>query len=85
MTPLSSQQALEAYFLEARCRLLDLAAILDRVDRGSEAQGAANDPRLQKIQAGIEALLKNPMGRAEAVQQVFSLPYDPSWPRPSPR
>lgn len=85
MTALNSQQALEAYFLEARSRLLDLAAILDRVNRGSGAEAVSSDPRLATIRAGIEALLTHTEGRAEAVQKLFSLPYDPTWPRPSPR
>ena len=85
MTPLSSQQALDAFYLDARCRLLDLAAILDRVGRGPGAGAVEDDPRLRTIRAGIEALLTEPAGRAEAVQRLFSLPYDPAWPRPSPR
>ena len=35
--PLPAAQALEAYFLEARSKLLDLAAMLDRIDRGGGA------------------------------------------------
>ena len=31
-------KALDAYFLEARARLLDLAAILDRIGRGADAR-----------------------------------------------
>ena len=34
MTPLPATQALDRYFLEARSKLLDLAAILDRIGRG---------------------------------------------------
>jgi hypothetical protein len=83
MTPLSSQQALDAFYLEARCRLLDLAAILDRIGRGGGA--VPTDPRMQAIRAGLEAVLNEPENRAEAVQRIFSLPYDPAWPRPSPR
>ena len=35
--PLSAAQALNTYFLEARSKLLDLAAMLDRIDRGGAA------------------------------------------------
>ncbi len=85
MTPLPAPQALDAYFLEARCRLLDLAAILDRVGRGADADPAQSDPRMQNIRAALKLLLERPDGRAEAVQQLFSLEYDAAWPRPEPR
>lgn len=84
MTPLPADKALDAYFLEARCRLLDLAAILDRIDRGGTAAVAA-DPRMAKLRQGIESLLGTDSGRAEQVQQIFSLDYDPNWKRPEPR
>ena len=45
LTPLPAAQALDAYFLDARSRLLDLAAMLDRIDRG----GGMKDPRLERI------------------------------------
>lgn len=85
MTPLPASQALDAYFLEARARLLDLAAILDRIGRGSDSAAARDDPRAQKLRRALELLLARPDGRAEAVQQLFSLDYDPAWKRPEPR
>ncbi len=85
MTPLPAPQALDAYFLEARSKLLDLAAILDRIGRGADAASAAADPRMQKLRAALELLLSRSEGRAEGVQQLFSLAYDPSWERPKPR
>ena len=83
MRPLPAADVLERYFLEARCKLLDVAAILDRVDRGG---GAAGDPRLENIRRAL-AILQEPgdADRAEKVQQVFSLPYEPDWQRPTPR
>ncbi len=51
MTPLPSAKALDNYFLEARSKLLDLAAILDRISRGRDAAstdapaGMAGPPR----------------------------------------
>lgn len=85
MQPLPAARALDQYFLEARARLLDLAAILDRVDRGSDPTAAAADPRLARIRQAIELLLKREGDRAAQVQQIFSLDYDPSWPKPKPR
>lgn len=82
MTPLPAPEALEKYFLEARCRLLDLAAILDRVDRGG---GLPTDPRLARIRESLALLQTAQPGRAEKVQSLFSQDYDPNWKRPQPR
>ena len=85
MNPLPASKALDAYFLEARCRLLDLAAILDRIDRGSGAETAVNDPRMAKIRQALERLQGPLPERAAAIQELFSLSYDPAWKRPEPR
>jgi hypothetical protein len=82
LAPLPAATALDNFFLDARARLLDLAAILDRIDRGG---GVANDPRLAKVRQALEVLHDKSGGRAERVQQVFSLDYDAAWVRPQPR
>jgi hypothetical protein len=83
MTPLPAAPALDMFFLDARSRLLDLAATLDRLDRGDGS--AAADPRLEKVRQALLTLLENGSGRAERVQRIFSLDYDADWPRPQPR
>jgi hypothetical protein len=85
ITPLPAAKALDSYFLEARSKLLDLAAILDRISRGSDADAVNNDPRLAKIRQALEVLHDQEDGRAERIQQIFSLDYDPTWKRPQPR
>jgi hypothetical protein len=85
MKPLSAAEALDRYFLEARSKLLDLAAILDRIGRGTGAGPAVDDPRVQKIRQALEVLQDRSGGRAERIQQVFSLEYEPGWERPQPR
>ncbi len=85
MNPLLADQALDRYFLEARSKLLDVAAILDRIGRGSGAPEAAKDPRLEKIRQALEVLHDQSGGRAERIQRIFSLDYDPAWERPQPR
>ena len=85
MNPLTAPKALDAYFLEARSKLLDLAAILDRIGRGSGAAGTGEDPRLQKIRQALEVLHDQSGGRAERIQQIFSLDYDANWKLPQPR
>ena len=82
MTPMPAAKALDQFFLDARARVLDLAAILDRIDRGA---GPRDDPRLAKLRQAVTILEAGGPGRAEQVQQVFSLSYDPNWPRPEPR
>jgi hypothetical protein len=85
VSPLPARAALDAWFLEARSKLLDLAAILDRVGRGAGAAEAEADPRLAKVRQALEVLHDQSGGRAERVQQIFSLEYDPTWERPQPR
>jgi hypothetical protein len=85
LVPLPSRAALDAHFLEARCKLLDLAAILDRIGRGTGSGESANDPRIARIRQALEVLHDESGGRAERIQQIFSLDYDPNWERPKPR
>lgn len=83
VVPLPARAVLDAYFLEARCKLLDLAGILDRIGRGgSDMDG---DPRLARIRQALEVLHDENEGRAEHIQRIFSLDYDPNWERPQPR
>ena len=79
MTPLPAAKALDAYFLEARSKLLDLAAALDRIDRGPGAATATHDARLENIRQALDILRDRSPGRAERVQKIFSLEYDPDW------
>ncbi len=66
LAPLPAGQALDNFFLEARCKLLDVAAILDRINRGLPSEELENDPRLLKIRQALEVLLDRSGGRAEA-------------------
>ena len=83
MKALNAKAALDASYLEARSKILDLAAILDRIDRGDG--GVDSDARLDLIRKGTEALLDDGPDRAERIQRIFSLPYEPTWERPKPR
>ncbi len=85
MQPLPAPAALAAYFLEARSKLLDVAAILDRIQRGPDADAVATDPSLARIREALESLLDGDGGRAERLQQLFSLDYDPAWTIPEPK
>ena len=72
---------LDRDFLEIRARILDIAAALDRLDRAEVHAGDGHAPerRLTQIRQSIEALLEPGPGRAETVQRLFSLDYDPEW------
>ena len=84
MTPLPAAQVLDNYFLEARARLLDLAAILDRIHRGAGAE-RLDDLRMNRINAAIKMLVEKQSNRAELVQEFFSHSYDAAWKPPAPR
>ena len=81
MKPLAATEALDRYFLDARARLLDVAAILDRIHRGGPQP---NDPRLDRIRQAVAVLEDGEGAKAERIQQIFSLPYEASWQRPKP-
>jgi len=85
MTPLPADRVLEQFFHECRSKLLDVAAILDRMGRGVNAATIADDPRVAKLRQAIQLLLDEAPNKAESLQQLFSLPYDPDWVRPQPR
>jgi hypothetical protein len=73
----TATQVLDREFLSIRCRLLDLAAGLDRVDR-ADGQ-VAEDPRWRQLQQAIGFIATPDGNRAERVQMTFSLPYVENW------
>ena len=77
--PRNKPDVLERDFLDTRSRVLDLAAALDRLDRAPRGGHEAPDSRLAQLRAALEALLEPGPGRAETVQRIFSLEYDPGW------
>jgi hypothetical protein len=72
-------QVLDRDFLESRAKILELAAILDRIDRATDHAHSAGDARLGKLREAIEALAETGSDRAETIQRLFSLEYDPAW------
>jgi hypothetical protein len=69
--------SLDREFLGIRCRLIELAAALDRIDRAKDS--AAGDPRWAQVRRSLEILAGDGPHRAEQVQIVFSLPYEKGW------
>jgi hypothetical protein len=70
---LTASQVLDTYFLEARARLIELAAMLDRIDRAAEAAAVRTDSRLKFIQDSLKILQRSEPGRARAIQELYSL------------
>jgi len=73
----TAAQILDREFLTIRCKLLEVAAALDRIQRGQGS--AADDPRRKKIGEVLMILGKDDSNRAEQLQLIFSLPYEPTW------
>jgi hypothetical protein len=72
-------EVLDRDFLECRCKILEIAAILDRVDRAPMRHGEPPDVRLGHLRTALDALREPGPGRAETIQRIFSLDYDPKW------
>ena len=66
------QQLLDLYFMDARSKLIDIAAFLDRVDRG---EGDA-DFRLDALKRALSELAKSEPTRARDVLLSLSDPTE---------
>jgi hypothetical protein len=67
---MNRQQLLDLYYLEARARLIDVAAFLDRIDR---AEGEA-DFRLASFMKALEQLQRKDAKRTESILLSLSDP-----------
>ena len=76
---MTREQVVNRYFLEMRCKVLEVAASLDRLDRAEPAGNGRTDPRIEKLEQAVRVLLEDGPGRAEKVQMIFSRDYDPNW------
>ncbi|GAB4130447.1 MAG: hypothetical protein Kow0040_08270 [Thermogutta sp.] len=74
---LAPNQVMDAYFLDVRSMILEIAAALDRHDTAAEkaaSGGAADDPRRRKIEEAVRILAsQGPCGdRVERILLLFS-------------
>ena len=69
---MTRQQVLDLYFMDARCKLIEIAAFLDRVDRGT---GDA-DFRLEAFRTALSQLGSAEAGRAAGVLLSLSDPTE---------
>ena len=67
---MTRRQVLDLYFLDARHKLVELAAFLDRVERADGAE----DFRLRDFRAAVALLGSKKRGKAKAVLLKFSDP-----------
>ena len=67
---MTREQVLDLYFMDARCKLIELAAFLDRLDH---SEGEA-DFRLSALQKALPILTRTEDGRAKSVLLALSDP-----------
>lgn len=67
---MTRQQVLDLYFMDARCKLIELAAFLDRMDRSE----GAPDFRDQAFREALTVLTNTDSERAKAVLMSLSDP-----------
>ena len=67
---MTRQQALDLYFIEARAKLIDLGAFIDRVERGTGEE----DFRMKAFREALSALGKSGTDKAKHVLLAFSDP-----------
>ena len=79
-SPLAPNEILDLYFLDARHKLIEIAAFLDRFERTRRADprsaGATNgnDYRFVTLKKAIKAVAKGGPNQAIKVQMIFSDP-----------
>lgn len=71
LSPIPSKKVLDLYYLEARCQLLEVAAFLDRIDRG-DASVVEDDSRLTRLRAAIK-VLNSPQDAPDRAEQLLNL------------
>ncbi len=77
--PQTAEQILQQEFLIARSKILELAAILDRLERASG--DVSTHPQMTLLHRGLEILTSEPSqaSRAEKMQLLFSREYKADW------
>jgi hypothetical protein len=75
----NAPSVLDREFLSLRGKIIEVAAALDRIARA--AGSVDGDPRIEQVRQTLELLARREPAtdRAEHIQLVFSLPYDPEW------
>jgi hypothetical protein len=69
---MTRQKILDLYFLDARHKLIDIAAFLDRVERARVSGGGKDDFRLKAFRAALKGLTNGKKQKAKNVLLAFS-------------
>ena len=75
----TASSALDGSFLESRCKIIEIAANLDRIAQSSGAQALASDRRMSQLTAALAILIDDGADKAKRCQMAFSLPYEDGW------
>ena len=67
--PMTGKEIVDAYFLETRAKVLDIAAFLDRLDRGKTSD---DDFRVQALRDVIACLIDGNDDRVRRIQVLLS-------------
>ncbi len=70
--PMSRTDVVDAYFLEHRAKLLDIAAFLDRVDRADHGGDEPEDFRITSMRNALQVLDDGQGERARRVLELMS-------------
>ncbi|MCL2640876.1 MAG: hypothetical protein FWD53_08535 [Phycisphaerales bacterium] len=70
--PMNARDVLDAYFLETRAKLIEVAANLDRVDRAPGSAEVREDERLRFVRGALEILRSGEGNRTELIQRLYS-------------
>lgn len=73
LSPKTGRELVDAYFIENRTRLLDVAAFLDRLDRAAETS-ADGDYRMRAFREALRVLSEESYPRTERIQMIMSDP-----------
>lgn len=68
--PQTKQQVIDTYFMEHRAKLIDIAAYLDRIDRG--AGDSVHDFRDEAFRRAVAILTDGETHRAKRILNLFS-------------
>ena len=74
---LTAEKVLDSYYLDTRCMLIEIAALLDRFDRAVEREpgcGASRDDRLDRVYQALTLLAERETesNRSERLLNLFS-------------
>ena len=69
--PAARSRVIELYFMEHRAKLIDIAAFLDRLDRGDDDTGG-DDFRIAAFRRALSVLSDGQPHRARRVLDLFS-------------